>query len=141
MHRNILHTIISSYKKGFYFLIPSNYEGFLIKTIFRHFHFGSKFLSKHLPDYLIKVSNRNSRKRREICSKLTIKKPEWRHWHHSGIMFNISPFSTACIVTLNKSMFAWLSQTLKGYVCFYPYETCSSFNESEKYGPDGPERH
>ena len=30
--------------------------------------------------YLLKVNNRNSRKRCEICSKLTIKTPERRHW-------------------------------------------------------------
>ena len=32
--------------------------------------------------YLFKVNNRNTRKRCEICSKLTIKTPERRHWHH-----------------------------------------------------------
>ena len=30
--------------------------------------------------YLFKVSNKNTRKRCEICSKLTIKTPERRHW-------------------------------------------------------------
>ena len=34
--------------------------------------------------YLFKVNNRNTRKRCEICSKLTIKTPERRHWRHSG---------------------------------------------------------
>ena len=29
--------------------------------------------------YLLKVDNRNIRKRCEICSKLTTKAPEWRH--------------------------------------------------------------
>ena len=29
--------------------------------------------------YVLKVSNRNTRKRREICSKLTIKTPEQRY--------------------------------------------------------------
>ena len=36
--------------------------------------------------YLLKVNNRNSRTRCEIClkicSKLTIKTPEQRHWRH-----------------------------------------------------------
>ena len=31
--------------------------------------------------YLLKVNNRNTRTRCEICSKLTIKKPERRQWH------------------------------------------------------------
>ena len=33
---------------------------------------------------MLKVSNRNTRKRSEICSKLTIKTPEQRHWCRSG---------------------------------------------------------
>ena len=35
--------------------------------------------------YLLKVNNRNTRTRREICSKLTIKTPERRHWRRSGV--------------------------------------------------------
>ena len=31
------------------------------------------------------VNNRNTTTRCEICSKLTIKTPERRHWHHSGV--------------------------------------------------------
>ena len=34
--------------------------------------------------YLLKVNNRNTRTRCEICSKLTIKTPE-RHWRRSGV--------------------------------------------------------
>ena len=35
--------------------------------------------------YLLKVNNRNTRKRCEICSKLTVKIPERRHWRHSAV--------------------------------------------------------
>ena len=35
--------------------------------------------------YLLKVNNRNIRTRCEICSKLTIKTPERRHWRLSGV--------------------------------------------------------
>ena len=35
--------------------------------------------------YLLKVKNRNTRTRCEICSKLTIKLPERRQWRRSGI--------------------------------------------------------
>ena len=35
--------------------------------------------------YLLKVNNRNSRTRCEICSKLTIKIPERRQWRRTGI--------------------------------------------------------
>ena len=34
--------------------------------------------------YLLKVNNRNNKRRCEICSKLTIKTPE-RHWRRSGV--------------------------------------------------------
>ena len=35
--------------------------------------------------YLLKVNNRNSRTRCEICSELTIKTPETWYWRRSGI--------------------------------------------------------
>ena len=35
--------------------------------------------------YLLKVNNRNTRKRSEICSKLKIKTPKQRHWCRSGV--------------------------------------------------------
>ena len=35
--------------------------------------------------YLLKVNNRNTRARSEICSNLTIKTPERRQWHRSGV--------------------------------------------------------
>ena len=34
---------------------------------------------------LLKVNNRNTRTRCEICSKLTIKTPGRRHWRRSGV--------------------------------------------------------
>ena len=43
-------------------------------------------MSLHLPGnmWLFKVRNRNTRKRCEIYSKLTIKTPERRQWRRSG---------------------------------------------------------
>ena len=35
--------------------------------------------------FSIKVINVNTKIMSEICSKFTIKKPEWRHWCHSGV--------------------------------------------------------
>ena len=35
--------------------------------------------------YLLKVSNKNTRIRCEICSKLTIKTPERPQWRRSGV--------------------------------------------------------
>ena len=36
-------------------------------------------------NYIFKVSNRNTRTRCDICSKLTIKTPERHHWRRFGI--------------------------------------------------------
>ena len=35
--------------------------------------------------HLLKINNRNTRTRCEICSKLTIKTSERCHWHRSGV--------------------------------------------------------
>ena len=35
--------------------------------------------------YLLKVNNRSTRTRCEICSKLTLKTPERRQWRGSGV--------------------------------------------------------
>ena len=41
----------------------------------------NRFNNKHLANiYLFKIDNKNTRKRCEICSKLTIKTTERRHW-------------------------------------------------------------
>ena len=49
--------------------------------------------------YLLKVNNRNTRTRFEICSKLTIKTPERRH--HSGIFIvNLEHISHLVLVFL-----------------------------------------
>ena len=37
--------------------------------------------------YMFKVNNRNTSKRCKICSKLTIKTPERRHWQRSDVFF------------------------------------------------------
>ena len=36
-------------------------------------------------NYLLKVNNRNTRTRCDVCSKLTLKIPERRQWRRSGI--------------------------------------------------------
>ena len=51
--------------------------------------------------YLIRVNNWNIRKRCEICSKLTIKTPEQRHWRRSGdFIFNFEQISLFFLVFL-----------------------------------------
>ena len=59
--------------------------------------------------YLFKVNNRNTRKRCEIGSKLTIKISEWRHWRCSDVFIvnfeHISNFFEVFLLsTLNKYM-------------------------------------
>ena len=47
--------------------------------------------SCHFPacNYMFKVNNRNTRPRCEICSKLTIKTPEWHHCLPSDVLLLI----------------------------------------------------
>ena len=56
--------------------------------------------------YLLKINNRNTRKRCEIGSKLTTKIPEGRHWRRSDIFivnFERIPhlFLVSLLLTLN----------------------------------------
>ena len=45
--------------------------------------------------YQLKVNNRNTRARCEICLKLTLKTPERRHWHRSvSLSLNLNIFHT-----------------------------------------------
>ena len=62
--------------------------------------------------FLLKVNNRNTRKRCEICSKLTIKTPERHYWHRSGVFIaNVEHISHLVLVflllTLKMSLLAW----------------------------------
>ena len=51
--------------------------------------------------YLLKVNNRNTRNRFDICLKLPIKIPERRHWPHSGIfIINFQQISHLFLVFL-----------------------------------------
>ena len=50
-------------------------------------------------NYLLKVNNRNTRKRCEICSKLTIKTPERRHWRWHSLPWAGKFDRPKCIVT------------------------------------------
>ena len=50
---------------------------------------------------MLKVNNRDARKRCEICSKLTIKTPEQRHWRRSGVFIgNFEYISQVLLVLL-----------------------------------------
>ena len=63
--------------------------------------------------YLLKVNNKNTRTRCEICSKLTIKTPERRQWRRSGVFIvNFKRISHLVLVflllTLNMQLPAGL---------------------------------
>ena len=52
-------------------------------------------------NYMFKVSNRNTRARCGICSKLTIITPERRHWSRSGVFIvNLEHISHLVLVFL-----------------------------------------
>ena len=64
--------------------VQNNLKIFVKFYIFFKFNFFDNFLSiitRDIPagNYLFKVNNKNTRKRCEICSKLTIKIPERLH--------------------------------------------------------------
>ena len=64
-------------------------------------------------NYMFKVNNRDTRTRFEICSKLTMKTPERRHWRRSGVfIINFELVSHLVLVflllTLNRLMLAGL---------------------------------
>ena len=68
---------------------------------------------------LLKVNNRNTRTRCEICSKITIKIPERRQWRHSGIFIVnfehvvvVTPCSSIYIVNFEHVMAAWVKMLL-----------------------------
>ena len=51
--------------------------------------------------HLLKVNNKNTRTRCEICSKLTIKTPERRQWRRSGVFIvNFEHISHLALVFL-----------------------------------------
>ena len=60
--------------------IPNTRVAFMV-------HYNIRVLTNSIPadNYMFKVNNRNTRTRCEICSKLTIKTPEGRHWRRSGV--------------------------------------------------------
>ena len=47
--------------------------------------FLNRFMLTQANIYLLKFSNRNTRKRCETCSKVTVKTTEWRQWCRSGV--------------------------------------------------------
>ena len=64
---------------------------------------------------MFNVINRNTRKRFEICSKLTIRTPEQRQWHLSSVLIVnfehiLHHFLVILLLTLNNYMWAGFSK-------------------------------
>ena len=100
--------------------VDTNLESISIKYYKYLQHFKATFTNNLANIYLFKVNNRNTRKRCEICSKLTIKISERYHWHESGV-FTVNfryishLFLLFLLLTLNMHLFAWMLQNL--FVC------------------------
>ena len=79
--------------------------------------------------YLLKVNKRNTRARCEICSKLTIKTSERRHWRLSGVFIvnfeHISPCSSISIVNF-EHIFAGREDL---FVCSGAFKLIQNFND------------
>ena len=79
----------------------------------------SQLTQKHnpVPIYLLKVNSRHTRTRFEICSKLTIKAPERRHWRCSGVFIVNFEHLTLCfsvpIVNFKHVNADWEVKSLK----------------------------
>ena len=63
--------------------------------------------------YLFKVNKRNTRKRCEMCPKLTIKTSERVHWHSSDVFFvnfesYLTYFSSVFIVDFEQVNASWI---------------------------------
>ena len=88
--------------------LNNSYKGFklrrnLINRLETYVLIIEKVLASLFPAdiYLLKVNNRNTRTRCEICSKLTIKTPERRHWRRSGFFIvNFEHISHLVVVFL-----------------------------------------
>ena len=68
--------------------------------------------------YLLKVNNRNTRLRCEICSEFTIKIPERYQWHRSGIF--IVNFEHISHLVLFHTLFQFLLSNL--HICSYKFK-------------------
>ena len=56
--------------------------------------------------YLLKIDNKNTRKKCKICSKLTIKTPKRHHWTYLGL------YKTFMVTLVSKVVSSWNSLTI-----------------------------
>ena len=85
-------------------------------------------------NYLLKVNNRNTRTRCEICSKLTLKIPKQRQWCRSGVFIvNFEHMSHLVLVFLLLTLNTWLTAGIS-LECFRNQESfvLNYFEEDRK---------
>ena len=75
--------------------------------------------------YLFNVNNRKYRKSCELCSKLTIKAPERRHWHRSGVLIVnfehiLHHFFCISIANFEQWKFSWELSLTHWSLCTLP---------------------
>ena len=69
----------------------------------------------HSPgSYMFKVISGNTRARCKICSKLTIKTPEWNQWHHFCV-FIVRLCSRGSIVSFGQINTGWAEASFYNY--------------------------
>ena len=118
-HNNSIFTFLCTYRKAKNIKVKQNVDH-LCPSFFLFFSFLDSFfflLSKpwsYLANiYLFKIRNRNIRKRSKICSKLTIKTPEWRHDVFLLLTLNIfHTFFSISILDFEQVNVSWV-------VCFF----------------------
>ena len=77
-------------------------------------------------NYMFKVNNRNT-KRCEICSKLTTKTIEWRHWHRSGVfVVNYEHILHLVLVFLLNF------ENVNAYLLLHPFQSGTTEYANEK---------
>ena len=78
---------------------------------------------------MLKAHNRNTKRRREICSNLTIKTPEWRHQaRYNVFIVNFTYFTRYSSVFIVNFEQVNVGQELVLWICIYPREERSRSN-------------
>ena len=94
-----LHIVEKGWKKHLLFFSPISTVATTWVTLWYYLHF---LYWNPAGNYIFKVNNRNTITRCEICSKLTIKTPEWRYWLLSEVVSHLA--LVFLLLTLSRLM-------------------------------------
>ena len=112
LESNIYNTTIRRWTRGSEIILEIRKKAWILKVInkpiiyklFIDFTNHKKKTNNPANIYLFKVNNRNTIKKCEICSKLTIKTPERRHWCRSGVLIVNFELLVFLLLPLNKQV-------------------------------------